>query len=473
MRRWLLCCLVSVLVLACTPAPTPMHLHQIYQRDTLRIGIVNGPTSYYEGVDGPSGYEYELAKIMADKLGVKLDIVTAYQTEELLQRLEQGRIDLVASGGTISPSLQQRFKLGPAYQIADEVLVYNNTKRRPKSIADIDAPIVVLAGSSQAEALQQLKLQHPDLKVEFSENLDATELLQHVAEGKIRYTVTDSHLLSINQRFYPMLNVALTLKKNQPVAWLLPAKDDDSLYTVLIEFFGKSFENADLLTLEDKYFGHISRFNYADTVHYIEAIEKTLPRYRKLFEKHAGAFDWRLLASLAYQESKWDPKVRSPQGVVGMMMLTVDTANLMKVTSRVDAAQSIRGGALYLKRLMDRLPERIPQPDRTWMALAGYNLGLSHIESARMLTEKQGANADNWAEVKQRLPLLRQRKYYRQTRTGYARGDMAVYYVENIRRYYETLQYIDDKQAIKAPAPTTPAQKTKQSKTTATPSRAP
>lgn len=473
MRRWLLCCLVSVLVLACTPAPTPMHLHQIYQRDTLRIGIVNGPTSYYEGVDGPSGYEYELAKIMADKLGVKLDIVTAYQTEELLQRLEQGRIDLVASGGTISPSLQQRFKLGPAYQIADEVLVYNNTKRRPKSIADIDAPIVVLAGSSQAEALQQLKLQHPDLKVEFSDNLDATELLQHVAEGKIRYTVTDSHLLSINQRFYPMLNVALTLKKNQPVAWLLPAKDDDSLYTVLIEFFGKSFENADLLTLEDKYFGHISRFNYADTVHYIEAIEKTLPRYRKLFEKHAGDFDWRLLASLAYQESKWDPKVRSPQGVVGMMMLTVETANLMKVTSRVDAAQSIRGGALYLKRLMDRLPERIPQPDRTWMALAGYNLGLSHIESARMLTEKQGANADNWAEVKQRLPLLRQRKYYRQTRTGYARGDMAVYYVENIRRYYETLQYIDDKQAIKAPAPATPAQKAKPSKTTVTPSRAP
>lgn len=468
MRRWLLCCLVSVLVLACTPAPTPMHLHQIYQRDTLRIGIVNGPTSYYEGVDGPSGYEYELAKIMADKLGVKLDIVTAYQTEELLQRLEQGRIDLVASGGTISPSLQQRFKLGPAYQIADEVLVYNNTKRRPKSIADIDAPIVVLAGSSQAEALQQLKLQHPDLKVEFSDNLDATELLQHVAEGKIRYTVTDSHLLSINQRFYPMLNVALTLKKNQPVAWLLPAKDDDSLYTVLIEFFGKSFENADLLTLEDKYFGHISRFNYADTVHYIEAIEKTLPRYRKLFEKHAGDFDWRLLASLAYQESKWDPKVRSPQGVVGMMMLTVETANLMKVSSRVDAAQSIRGGALYLKRLMDRLPERIPQPDRTWMALAGYNLGLSHIESARMLTEKQGANADNWAEVKQRLPLLRQRKYYRQTRTGYARGDMAVYYVENIRRYYETLQYIDDKQAIKAPA-----QKAKPSKTTVTPSRAP
>ncbi len=459
MRRWLLCCIVAVLVLACTPAPTSMHLHQIYQRDALRIGIVNGPTSYFEGPDGPTGYEYELAKIMADKLGVKLELVTAYQTEELFKRLEQGSIDLVASGGTISPTLQQRFKLGPAYQIADEVLVFNNTKRRPKSLDTLDAPIVVMAGSSQAEALQLLQQQHPNLKVDYSDTLDATELLQQVAEGKIRYTVTDSHLLSINQRFYPMLNVGLTLKKNQPVAWLLPAKDDDSLYTVLIEFFGKSFENADLLTLDDKYFGHVSRFNYADTLDYIEAIDKTLPRYRKLFEQHAGAFDWRLLASLAYQESKWDPKVRSPQGVVGMMMLTVDTANLMKVNSRVDAAQSIRGGALYLKRLMDRLPERVPQPDRTWMALAGYNLGLSHIESARMLTEKQGANADSWAEVKQRLPLLRQRKFYRQTRTGYARGDLAVYYVENIRRYYETLQWMDDKKTAKANSTAAPAAK--------------
>lgn len=457
MRRFWLSVGLSFGLLGCVPAPTPMHLHQIYQRDALRIGIVNGPTSYFEGPDGPTGYEYELAKIMADRLGVKLELVTAYQTEDLLKKLEQGSIDLVASGGTISPTLQQRYRLGPAYQIADEVLVYSNNKRRPKSLDELDAPVVVQQGSSQAEALQLLQQQHPKLQVEYTNNLDATELLQQVAEGKIRYTVTDSHLLSINQRFYPMLSTAITLKKSQPVAWLLPAQDDDSLYTVLIEFFGKSFENADLLTLDDKYFGHISRFNYADTVNFIEAIDKQLPRYEPLFKKYAGPLDWRLLASIAYQESRWDPKVRSPQGVVGMMMLTVDTANLMQVTSRVDAAQSIRGGARYLKRLIDLLPERIPQPDRTWMALAGYNLGLSHIESARMLTEKDGANADSWAEVKQRLPLLRQRKYYRFTRTGYARGDMAVNYVENIRRYYETLQWVDEQRAAKtkAAAPTT------------------
>ncbi len=434
-----------VLLTGCSPAPTPMHLHQIYQRDSIRVGILNGPTSYFVGPDGATGYEYELAQALADKLGVKLELVSAFFIDELLVKLSNGDIDLIASGSTISEALQQKYRLAPAYQLADEVLVFGQQTRRPKTLQDLSGPIVVLKGSSQAETLLALKTSEPQLQIELNDTDDPTELLQKVAEGKIAYTLADSHMLAINQRFYPNLGVALTLKRQQPVAWLLPKNNDDSLYSVLIEFFGRSYEGADLLTLEDKYFGHVRRFNYADTLDYIEAIDRTLPRYKNMFEQHAGSLDWRLLAALAYQESRWDPKARSPQGVVGMMMLTVDTANLMKVSSRVDAAQSIRGGSRYLQRMLDRLPERIPMPDRLWFALASYNLGLSHVESARLLTEKDGANADNWAEVKQRLPLLRQRKYYRQTRTGYARGDMAVYYVENIRRYYDTLLWVDER----------------------------
>ena len=128
-----------------------------------------------------------------------------------------------------------------------------------------------------------------------------------------------------------------------------------------------------------------------------------------------------------------------------MMMLTVPTATMMKVTSRVDEAQSIRGGSRYLQKLLDRIPERVKTPDRLWFALASYNIGYNHVDSARRLTEKDGGDPDKWAEVKQRLPLLKQRKYYSQTRTGYARGDHAVYYVENIRRYYDTLLWVDEK----------------------------
>lgn len=430
---------------ACSPAPKPMDLHQIYQRDTIRVGVLNGPTSYFVTADGPTGYEYELAQALAEKLGVKLTLVSAFHIDELLVKLGNGELDIIASGSTVSEALQRQYRLAPAYQLADEVLVYGQHSRRPQSLKELNKPVTVLKGSSQAETLLALKAEVPELQIELNDTDDPSELLQKVAEGKIAYTLADSHMLAINQRFYPNLGVALTLKRQQPVAWLLPKNSDDSLYAVLIEFFGRSFEAADLLTLEDKYFGHVRRFNYADTLDFIAAIDKTLPRYRRLFEQHAGNFDWRLLAALAWQESRWDPKARSPQGVVGMMMLTVDTANLMKVSSRVDAAQSIRGGSRYLQRMMDHIPERISMPDRQWFALAAYNLGLSHVESARTLTAKQGANPDNWAEVKQRLPLLRQRKYYRQTQTGYARGDMAVYYVENIRRYYDTLLWIDEK----------------------------
>jgi len=450
MRRLLLGLMVVFSLVSCTPAPEPMHLHQIYQRDSIRIGILNGPTSYFVGPDGATGYEYELAAAFAEKLGVKLDLVPSFHLEELLLKLKNNEIDLIASGATISEKLQSEFRLAPAYQQSDEVLVYRLGQKRPKTLNELDAPIVVNKGSSQAETLIAMQGNAVKLDVQLNDTDDATELLQAVAEGKIRYTLADSHMLAINQRFYPALGVAFTLKQDQPVAWLLRRSADDSLFTVLIEFFGRSYENSELLTLEDKYFGHVKKFNYADTLEYIDAIDRTLPRYRNLFEQYAGPLDWRLLAAMAYQESRWDPKARSPQGVVGMMMLTVPTANLMNVSSRVDASQSIRGGSKFLQKLIGLIPERIQQPDRLWFAIAAYNLGLSHVESARLLTEKEGADPDKWAEVKQRLPLLRQRKHYSQTRTGFARGDHAVYYVENVRRYYDTLLWVDEKKQTEA-----------------------
>ncbi len=127
-----------------------------------------------------------------------------------------------------------------------------------------------------------------------------------------------------------------------------------------------------------------------------------------------------------------------------MMMLTLPTAKAMGVKSRLNAEQSIRGGARYLERMLERVPDRIPQPDRTWFALAAYNIGFGHLEDARILTEKQGGNPDRWVDVKKRLPLLRQKQFYRQTRFGFARGDEPVTYVGNIRRFYDTLKYLDE-----------------------------
>jgi membrane-bound lytic murein transglycosylase F len=124
------------------------------------------------------------------------------------------------------------------------------------------------------------------------------------------------------------------------------------------------------------------------------------------------------------------------------MMLTNDTCLSLGVTDRLNPRQSIDGGARYLRSLLDTLPAAIPEPDRTWMALAAYNIGLNHLQDARWLTKEQGANPDRWADVEQRLPLLEDPWWYRKTRFGYAPGYVAVQYVNRIRVYYRILRHL-------------------------------
>jgi len=152
--------------------------------------------------------------------------------------------------------------------------------------------------------------------------------------------------------------------------------------------------------------------------------------------------DWRLLAAVGYQESHWNPKAVSPTGVRGMMMLTRATAKQLGVKKRTDPQESIFGGAKYLDNLHGRLPERIQEPDRTWMALAAYNVGFNHLKDARQIVEWQGGNPDLWIDISKALPLLAQRQWYSRVPFGYARGWEPVLYVNNIRAYYDILQWL-------------------------------
>jgi len=197
--------------------------------------------------------------------------------------------------------------------------------------------------------------------------------------------------------------------------------------------------------LNEKYYGHIRRFDYVDTRALYRKIITELPRYQQLFQQAANEFnlDWRLLAAISYQESHWNPKAISHTGVKGLMMITNATAKQMKIDDRTDPKQSIFAGAGYLDSLKARLPDRIVEPDKTWIALAAYNIGLGHIEDARILTQQNGQNPDVWPDIKKNLPLLSTKKWYSKTRHGYARGNEPVRYIENIRRYYDILLYDD------------------------------
>ncbi len=438
--------LLSVILLAgCDSKTDKASLQRIIDRGYVKVGTLYGPNSYYLGAQGPAGFEYELAKNYADFLGVELLIIPSYNLENLFPKLDTGAVDFLAAGLAVTEKRLGNFNFSPSYHQVSQKVVFKQGNDWPRELKDLSGTLMVTSGSSHVENLEGIKQIHPDLTWQETAELDNEELLMKVLDGSIDYTIIDSHVLAMSRRYYPELSIAFTIKKPEPLAWLTSKKTDASILASLIEFFGQVHHDGTLLALDDKYYGHVEEFNYVDTRLFLKAVDEKLPKFQPLFEKHGQDIDWRLLAAISYQESHWEPHARSFTGVRGMMMLTLITAKQMGIKSRLDAEQSIFGGAKYFRRMIKKMPERIPEPDRTWFALASYNVGFGHLNDARIITQRQGGDPDRWFDVKTRLPLLKQKKYYKKTKYGYARGDEPVKYVESIRRYYESLSFLDDK----------------------------
>jgi len=265
------------------------------------------------------------------------------------------------------------------------------------------------------------------------------------------------------QRFFPQLRVAFTLNpkdKNgeilkQKLAWAFPRRGDNSLRAAARKFFEKMESTGELKQLLDRYYGHTERFNYFQITTYHKHIKERLFKYKVHFKRAAKKYDldWRLLAAVGYQESHWNAKAVSPTGVRGLMMLTLATAKQMKIRDRRDPFQSIKGGAKYLRRMKKKIAIQVSDPDRTWFALASYNVGRLHLEDAMMLTRNRGGDPYKWIDVSRTLPLLTKKKWYTKTRYGYARGYEPVLYVANIRRFYDLLVRYENQQTNKASTP--------------------
>ncbi|MGD8171144.1 membrane-bound lytic murein transglycosylase MltF [Vibrio sp. TRT 21S02] len=446
-------CLVALFLSGCQIESEPKsELEQIRERGVLRVGTLNNQLSYYIGPDGPAGLDYEIAREFANELGVQLEMKPAYRISSLYPALENGEIDIIAAGLSQSEERLQRFRPGPAYYYVSQQLVYKKGQWRPRNLKQLlkkqselmeqnnGEPVVTIVSDSHFKrTLTNIQQKSPEFEYKIDPNSDVNELLKQVSEGELKYTVADSVEISLSQRIYPDLALAFELTEDQPISWFLQRSEDESLYALLIEFFGNLQQSGHLASLEEKYIGHIGTFDYVDTRAFIRALDSKLPKWSPLFQEYSDEFDWRLIAALAYQESHWNPLAKSPTGVRGMMMLTLPTAKSVGVTDRLDPEQSVKGGVEYLRRMVARIPDSIDEHEKIWFALASYNIGYGHMMDARRLTKRQGGNPDAWSDVKERLPLLRQKKFFSQTRYGYARGDEAKNYVENIRRYYQSI----------------------------------
>ncbi len=414
-------------------------INKIISQGELRISAVSSPLIYIDEQKQLRGFDYELAQGFASYLGVKLKITIRPTFEQIFDDLENGDADIAVAGLLYNKDRLAKTKTGPSYLNVTQQLVYRKGTNRPKNFNEINGKLLVTAGTAHASTLKELSKEYPDLKWEETSKYNTSQILEMVADGEVDYTLEDSIAVALQQRIHPQIAVAFDLLDEHAITWYMRRSKENSLDAALLDFFNLSHETELLARLNEKYFSHVESFDYFDTMAFIKAIDNKLPEYQPLFEKYAQVIDWKLLAAIAWQESHWDPLATSPTGVRGLMMLTKPTATTMGIADRLDPEESIKGGAAYLAYIMERLPETIEEDDRIWFALSAYNMGYGHMQDVRKLTEMLGGDPNRWLDVKARLPLLTQKKYYSQLTYGYARGHEAYRYVENIRRYHQSL----------------------------------
>ncbi|MDR5897462.1 membrane-bound lytic murein transglycosylase MltF [Halomonas vilamensis] len=440
--------LITVVLLVMVPTlsltPPGEHLQQIQSRDFMTVHTRTSPTTYYEGRRGPTGFEYELMRRFADYLGVSLNLDASHHVDSVLPAVRD-KGDLGAAGLPLAPDTPGIHFTRPIIEM-QPLLVYRRGLHGINGPADlIGLEIGALSASGTSTNLRELQAEYPELSWKESNELEVAELMAQIENESLDAAVIYDHQFRLNRLFFPNVERGFFIGEPISMAWAVPSGRGLGFLQAANRFLQDLQASGTLDNLTARYFGHDDYLEYVGTRTFLAHLDSRLPRYKELFKQAARetGFDWKLLAALGYQESHWDPDAVSPTGVRGLMMLTHPTAKEMGIENRRDPAQSIDGGARYLRSVYDRLPENITGDDRLYMAMASYNVGLGHLYDARKITEMRSGDPNSWADVREALPLLQHREWHSQTRHGYARGGEPVIYVRNIRRYYEMIEYVE------------------------------
>lgn len=426
--------------------PRTVQLESPFETGVLQVVTRNGSTTYFlDRHENAIGPEHALITDYAEARGWKVEWTMLDSTSAVLKSLNAGNTHLAASGLTHLPERSERFTQGPAHtEITEQLVCHRDDRPLPRKPEDIaNTQIVVTADASYVGTLQKLAEQHTG--IEFKEDEDRTTevLLSEVAEKDIDCTVADSNIVQVMRRHFPHLEVAMNLTEGRNLGWYLPAGSDE-LASDTREWMNSREGDEAIGRMENRYYAYIGEFDFVDLRALNRRIENRLPHYIDEFKEAEAktGMPADLLAALAYQESHWDPTAKSPTGVRGIMMLTRRTAQSLGVNNRLDPKAAIDGGARYLADRHRRLPETIPEPDRTFLALASYNIGRGHLLDARQLARDLGKNPDSWKDMEQVLPLKADKRYYPSTRYGYARGYEPVHYVQRIRNYRDVISRV-------------------------------
>ena len=414
---------------------------RIVNKGEIVVGIRTGPSSYYEVKTEKIGFTYDVLQELSKFLKLDLKVVALDNAASALQMLNERKIDVLADMGILDD-----VNLNYSHTQADYYLVYNSYYfKKPKnrqsikknSINIIDSPKII------KHLDQFFNKSDMDLVVMNEKNID--EILHLLVEGKIKYTVLSSDELTFYKVDFPEIDIAYKIASDVKYNWALPNNTSNHLQNELSNFFTDMLKKNKLKYIKQNNLNADTKHSFVGSKNFINDLANIFPLYEFYFKSYSKKYnhDWRLLASIGYQESRWNKDAISYTGVKGIMMLTKNTSIDMKIRDRTDPKESIYGGAKYLRKMLDKIPDQINQEDRIWYAVAAYNIGFGHVIDAIEMAKRDNQIISDWKSLKPYLLKLSQSKYYRETKYGYARGWETVKYVQNIRQYYDILVFLD------------------------------
>ena len=422
----------------------------------LTVIVRPAPGAWFIGPqDAPIGVEHDLLARFAAENHVELRPVTAESATELIHQIGRGDAQ-IGLGGLYRPDPQVKTvrhgshaKDDPDKQVlwthgittVEPALIYNVDGFKPGSWSDLaDAKVAYLPDTGVELGFAKIRAEHPDIQWVPMNLPSADALIAQVDDATVDYAVVTSADVALARNVHLSFDVAFSAGPRRELAWAVPASQA-KLRDRLDAFIDRVRRDGTLTQLLDRYFGPAKSLGRPDAGALHDRIESLLPGLRRYFQdaQDETGLDWRLLAAISYQESQWNPDATSETGVRGIMQFTEDTAKQVGLLNRLDPEASISAAARYLRDLRDKLPKHITEPDRTWMMLAAFNIGLGHLEDARVLTQRMKGNPDHWNDVRKALPLLADPLYFGQAKLGYARGGMPVAFVQRVRSYYDIL----------------------------------
>ncbi|WP_319479916.1 transporter substrate-binding domain-containing protein [uncultured Draconibacterium sp.] len=438
--------------------------HPIIDRDLSEIlddGVLNVVTSYsstsyflYRGQ--PMGYEYELLKRFAEHIGVEYKLEVSNDFETMYEMLMSGKVDLIAHGLTITGKRKKLVQFSDYLYLTHQVLVQKKPDNWRKmkwsavqnslihdAIELIDDTVSVRASSSYLNRVENL-MDEMGGKIHIDTlpgDLATDKIIEMVSNGEIKYTFADNNIASINASYYPNLDIRVPVSFSQRMAWALRPNSDE-LLTELNSWIDSMKNGVTYYVIYNKYFKNERSYRQRENSVFYSINHNRISEYDDLIQTYADTigWDWRLIASMIYQESRFNPVSESWAGAKGLMQMMPQTAERYGVEDRTDPEDNLDGASKVLKVLWDRFIDIPDSVQRIKFTMAAYNCGYSHVIDARTLAEEEGIDSYRWDEcVEDSMLKLSYPENYNKPfiKYGYVRGIEPVSYVKQIFSRYE------------------------------------